>query len=80
MLYKTAYECLESGGITLEQISGTKTACYMGCFQRDWGEITIDKEPEMANAYSATGSSLTMISNRINHMWNLKGPSMTIDT
>lgn len=33
-----------------------------------------------AAAYEMTGSDMTILSNRINYVFNLKGPSMTVDT
>lgn len=35
-LCETVYECFESAGITLEQMSGSETACFIGNFTMDW--------------------------------------------
>jgi len=38
------------------------------------------KNPSNVNAYTATGTALSIIANRISYCFNLTGPSMTIDT
>ena len=32
------------------------------------------------NSYSATGSSSTIIANRVSYLYNLQGPSLMVDT
>jgi len=38
------------------------------------------KDPENAHRYSATGVGKTVISDRVSHAFDLRGPSMTLDT
>lgn len=38
------------------------------------------KEPDFRNAYAATGVDPGIISNRISHVFNLHGPSITVNT
>ncbi|KAI9727214.1 MAG: Type I Iterative PKS [Cirrosporium novae-zelandiae] len=76
---EVVYESFESSGTTLADLSGSKTACYVGCFTRDFSQMNA-KDPEYGIPYQMTGSDMTILSNRINYVFNLKGPSLTLDT
>ena len=72
-LLEVVYEALESAGTTLEDISGSQTACYVGAFTRDMSR-TLSRDMEHFPAYTWTGTDLTILSNRVNYVFNLKGP------
>ena len=38
------------------------------------------KDPEIAPTYRATGLGVSLFANRISHWFDLKGPSVTVDT
>ncbi|KAL3419450.1 KR domain-containing protein [Phlyctema vagabunda] len=78
-LLEVVYECFESAGKSLEDVSGSETGCYVGCFNIDYDQIQT-KDPEYSIPYQSTGSGLTILSNRVNYTFNLKGPSLTVDT
>ncbi|RAL14074.1 beta-ketoacyl [acyl carrier protein] synthase domain-containing protein [Aspergillus homomorphus CBS 101889] len=69
MLLEVVYKALEAGGVTLGVIIGSSTACFMSF-----------KEPDLRHSYAATGVDPGLISNRISHVFNLKGPSITVNT
>lgn len=71
------YECMESSGTTLDDISNTETACYVGCFTSDYMKMAGD-DPDSFSAYHATGTGVTLLSNRISYVFNLKGPRSVI--
>ncbi|KAG9230876.1 polyketide synthase [Amylocarpus encephaloides] len=74
-----AYEAFESSGSTTKDLAGSKTGVYVGNFGLDQTLITL-KENEFMNPYTSTGISGTILSNRINYIFDLVGPSFTIDT
>ncbi|KAL8982100.1 MAG: hypothetical protein Q9205_003293 [Flavoplaca limonia] len=78
-LLEVCYEALESGGQTLQSISGSNTACFAGSFTADFQQMSF-KEPDFRHSYAATGVDPGIISNRVNHVFNLKGPSITCNT
>ncbi|ORY03478.1 hypothetical protein BCR34DRAFT_492333 [Clohesyomyces aquaticus] len=78
-LLEVVYEALESGGITLNQIENTKTAVFVGSFTSDFQQMSF-KEPDFRHSYAATGVDPGIISNRISHVFNLSGPSITVNT
>lgn len=78
-LLEVVYESFENAGATLEELSGSKTSCFIGCFTNDLRRMT-SRDLEYRAPYEMTGSDMTILSNRINYVFNLKGPSMTVDT
>ncbi|KAK5999099.1 Reducing polyketide synthase DEP5 [Cladobotryum mycophilum] len=78
-LLEVVYESLESGGISLEKISGTRTAVFAACFTADWQQMAF-KEHSFRHSLAATGVDPGIISNRISHVFNLNGPSIMCNT
>ncbi|KAF2837925.1 hypothetical protein M501DRAFT_977330 [Patellaria atrata CBS 101060] len=78
-LLETVYESFESAGARPEDLSGSNTACYIGNFTWDIGQMQA-RDVEYGAAYHMTGGGITILSNRISYVFNLKGPSFTIDT
>ena len=76
-LLEVVYEALDSAGTTLRDVSGSQTACYVGAFTNDMGRI-LSRDLEYYPDYAATGTDLTILSNRINYVFNLKGPRLVI--
>ena len=72
-LLEVVYECFESAGVTLQQVSGADVGCYVGNFTYDYLNVQ-NKDPEYLHRYSATGMSNSILANRVNHVFNLQGP------
>ncbi|KAI1123016.1 polyketide synthase-like protein [Nemania abortiva] len=78
-LLEVVFECLEHAGISLEEISGSNTAVCVGNFTIDYQTIQA-RDPDYYHRYHATGSGTAIMANRISHIFNLQGPSFTLDT
>ncbi|KEY64667.1 hypothetical protein S7711_02867 [Stachybotrys chartarum IBT 7711] len=78
-LLEVVYECFESAGVSMEAISGTDTGVYVGNFTLDYQTMQT-RDPDYLHRYNATGSGTAIMSNRISHVFNLQGPSLTLDT
>ncbi|KAL8848098.1 MAG: hypothetical protein Q9221_006855 [Calogaya cf. arnoldii] len=76
---ETAFEALENAGLTLEEIRGSYTAVYVAVFGRDYDQM-LCKDPLEFGKYHMTGTGNSIVSNRISYTFDLKGPSMTLDT
>ncbi|KAJ2903356.1 hypothetical protein MKZ38_010021 [Zalerion maritima] len=79
LLLEVTYEALENAGICRESIDGTDTGVFCGSFVKDYEQVCL-KDPDDAPQYAATGNGIALLSNRISYAFNLKGPSMTMDT
>ncbi|RAL12642.1 polyketide synthase fmaB [Aspergillus homomorphus CBS 101889] len=79
ILLEVVYEALENAGISLESISGEKYGCYVGAHPGDYWDI-FARDPDSRPPNVGIGCSGTMLSCRVSHFLNIKGPSMPIDT
>lgn len=79
LLLETVYEALEAGGQTIDMLKGSDTAVYAGQMLNDY-ELLMSQDYDNLGKYHATGTSRTMLSNRISYFFDWHGPSMTIDT
>ncbi|WP_103071996.1 type I polyketide synthase [Aquimarina sediminis] len=81
MLLEVAYEAMEDAGIPLEELKGSKTGVFIGGFTFDNYILQVSKgNRELINSHTATGVTMTMLSNRLSYTYDLKGPSLSIDT
>lgn len=79
MLLEVSYEAFENAGITIESLKGSDTAVFAAMFTRDYDRI-IHKDSEDIPKYHTTGCGEAIISNRISYTFDLRGPSITLDT
>ena len=79
VLLELSYEAIENAGIRLEDFTGSDSAVYIASFNNDYprmqGRDVYDAAPALL-----TGAAQTILANRISYVFNLKGPSMVIDT
>lgn len=79
MVLEMTWEAFEDAGISPSSMAGSKTAVYIGAASTDMGMAHAD-DLALMGPYSMTGTSLSIIANRVSYMFDLHGPSMTIDT
>ena len=58
---------------------GRQTGVYVGASALDYSIIGLH-DPAVADAYYATGNTLSIIANRLSYIFDLRGPSLTVDT
>jgi acyl transferase domain-containing protein len=66
-------------GITLQDAAGSNTSVYAGSFFRDYHESLV-KDPDNLPRFLLMGTGAAMASNRLSHFFDLRGPSMSVDT
>lgn len=79
LLLETIYEGIESAGLTIDGLRGSKTAVYVGLMCTDYDSLLL-RDTDSMPKYHATGVSRSLMSNRISYFFDWRGPSMTIDT
>ncbi|KAF8466151.1 polyketide synthase [Kalaharituber pfeilii] len=79
LLLEVVYEALEDAGLSLEEIDGSLTSVYCGCFTNDYDSMTT-KDLAHYPMYTVTGTGNAILANRISYFYNLQGTSCTIDT
>ncbi|WP_340110450.1 SDR family NAD(P)-dependent oxidoreductase [Pikeienuella sp. HZG-20] len=79
LLLMTVWEAVEHAGLTPEALSGGRTGVYIGASASDHS-FTFVGDPASVDAQFMTGNTLSIVSNRISYLLDLKGPSYTVDT
>lgn len=78
-LLEVVYEAFESGGVTLEAAAGSRTGVWAASFTSDWLQMA-SKEPAFRHTMAATGVDPGILSDRINYIFDLRGPSILCNT
>ncbi|KAF4537771.1 Reducing type I polyketide synthase [Lasiodiplodia theobromae] len=73
------FEALENAGLLLDRIAGSKTSVFSSSFTKDYHDSLL-RDPDTTPRYFMTGNGTAMLSNRVSHFFDLRGPSLTIDT
>lgn len=60
-------------------MAGSNTSVYAGSFFRDYHESLI-RDPDTLPRFLLMGTGAAMASNRLSHFFDLRGPSMSVDT
>jgi acyl transferase domain-containing protein len=58
---------------------GSDTSAFVGSFSRDFSDLMM-RDMDSIPMYQATGSGQALLSNRLSYFFDLKGPSVTVDT
>lgn len=79
LLVEVAYEALESAGVPLAAVAGSRTGVYVGVFTHDYYEM-LRKDAESLPALTMHGTASTAMAGRLSWLWDLRGPSFALDT
>ena len=79
LLLETSYEAIESAGLPLTALSRRRVGVFVGISSNDYVQLQ-NRDPRGHNAYSNTGGAFSIAANRISYAFDLRGPSMAIDT
>lgn len=63
----------------MEEVNGSETSCYVGSFTRDYSDM-MACDPDDLPLYHSTGTGSAILSNRVSWFFNMKGPSISLDT
>ncbi|WP_097991193.1 non-ribosomal peptide synthetase/type I polyketide synthase [Streptomyces sp. f51] len=80
-LLEVAWDALEDGGQRPADLAGGNVAVYVGAFTLDYKILQFaDLGFTSLAAHTATGTMMTMVSNRISYCFDFRGPSLSVDT
>ena len=66
-------------GLTLQDVAGSNTSVFAGAFFRDYADGLM-RDPDVLPRLYLLGVGGAMAANRLSHFYDLRGPSMTVDT
>lgn len=78
LLLQVIYATAEDAGYG-SKIRGSKTGMYVGNCFHDY-ELELARHMDEISPYFGIGNALTMLANRPSYYFDLKGPSMSVDT
>ncbi|KAI0544083.1 reducing type I polyketide synthase [Xylaria curta] len=78
-LLEVVYEAFESSGTTLQRAASQRAGCFIGAFSLDYQRMAM-KEPDFRHMLTAVGTDQGLVSARLSHAFNLKGPSLMVNT
>lgn len=81
LVLEVAWEALEHAAMDPVALAGQSVGVYVGGFTTDHLLNQFSAQARSAlGRFSAAGSTLTMLANRLSYALDLRGPSLTIDT
>lgn len=72
-LLEVTYEAFENAGESWDTFSGSNTGVFVGNFNYDHQLMQV-RDADHQLPYMTTGGGITILSNRINYVFNLNGP------
>ncbi|KJZ76225.1 hypothetical protein HIM_04307 [Hirsutella minnesotensis 3608] len=78
-LLEVTYHALENAGIRMQDIAGSNTSVFTGCFTDDYKTL-YQKDIDDGAPYAATGIMTTLNANRVSWFFNTLGTSVNVDT
>lgn len=79
LILETAWEALEDAGIAVDRLAGSSTSVVVGTLTNDYNQL-ITADDRWVSASTGTGTSTSIIANRLSYVLDLRGPSLTVDT
>ncbi|HJT58388.1 MAG TPA: amino acid adenylation domain-containing protein [Ktedonobacteraceae bacterium] len=79
LLLEVAWEALEDAGLPLEQVAGSQTSVSIGIGWSDYLRLQSQNWSQL-DGYTTTGNRYAFAANRISYVFDLRGPSVALDT
>jgi amino acid adenylation domain-containing protein len=79
LLLEVAWEALEAAGQTRERLAGSASGVFVGVCTSDYSWLQF-ADPTEIDAYTGTGTSLSLLAGRLSYLLDWQGPSITLDT
>ncbi|MFC0268651.1 type I polyketide synthase [Kushneria aurantia] len=79
LLLELSWEAMEDAGIAPETLRGSQCGVYLGVASLDYA-YRLSEDLSALDTSSATGNTSSIASNRISYLFDLRGPSLSLDT
>ncbi|MEM8699792.1 MAG: polyketide synthase, partial [Pseudomonadota bacterium] len=79
VLLEVVWEAIEHAFLTAEEIAAKRCGVFIGAASMDHSLVSV-VEPATVGPNFMTGNTLSILSNRISYIFDLKGASYTVDT
>lgn len=79
VVLENVYHALENSGLSIHEVTGTNTSVFVSGFNHDH-LAQLNTDPESTMKYKPTGTTNSLLSNRVSWFFDFKSPSVTLDT
>lgn len=79
MALELTWEALEHARIPASSLRGSSVGVFIGASNNDYSFMSV-ADPAVAHPYAITGTTSSIIANRVSYFYDFRGPSMAIDT
>ena len=79
LFLEVSSEALEDAGQTPARLAGSRTGVYVGTHTNDYSWMLF-ADATALDAYASTGTSHSIVANRLSYVLDLRGPSVAVDT
>ncbi len=80
-LLEAVWHAFEDARIPLHGLAGSDTAVYVGISTHDYGDVQMDPRfHDRIALHTNTGCATSIAANRVSFTYDLRGPSMSVDT
>lgn len=79
ILLEIAHEAMEDAGIPADKLAGTSCGVFVGISGMDYGQHALEDLASMTG-HTMTGNTLSIAANRLSYYYDLRGPSLAMDT
>src|SRR5882757_1809234 len=79
LFLEVAHEALDDAGLVRARIVGERVGVFVGSYHNDYA-LAQYASLDAIDAYSGTGTSHSILANRLSYLLDLRGPSVSVDT
>ncbi len=79
LLLEVAWEAFEDAGMPVAQAAGQKAGVFVGIMLNDYGRL-YGRDLSVIDGYTTQNNTFAYAANRISFFYDLRGPSMALDT
>lgn len=79
LLLEVAWHAFEDAGLPAEAVAGSDTGVFIGTGTTDF-PVQRSRDIEVAGPYTMTGIAASITANRLSYVFDLRGPSLAVDT
>jgi acyl transferase domain-containing protein/NADPH:quinone reductase-like Zn-dependent oxidoreductase/acyl carrier protein len=81
LLLELTWEAMEDGGLVPDNLRSSPAGVFIGAFTTDWQSLhNSPYNLGHCGVYTGINASKTILSARLSHFFDLKGPCLTVDT
>ncbi|HAC68499.1 MAG TPA: hypothetical protein DCP19_11580 [Pseudomonas sp.] len=79
LLLQECWRTFEDAGLVLDGYRGARVGCYIAATGCEYATV-VSARQKTAHAYDMTGTSASILANRLSYQFDWRGPSVTIDS